>query len=107
MNGGNSFWQRSAVFIPDKCLERQWYLSSYKMACTMRPNCPPVGLQGPWSDDDKIPAWKGDYHHDIKYADDILVVLFRESPRWATWIFEMAMGYSESIKEMDKTFLWC
>lgn len=62
----NEYWQRSSVSIPDKLLERQYYLEMYKFGCVARSNTPPISLQAIWTaDDGKLPPWKGDYHHDL------------------------------------------
>lgn len=60
------YWQQSALHLPNKLLERQWYLEQYKFGAAARRGSPPVTLQGPWTaDDGKLPPWKGDYHHDL------------------------------------------
>jgi alpha-L-fucosidase 2 len=62
----DSYWSKSSVRIPDKIIERQWYLEMYKFGAAARQNTPPISLQGPWTADNmKIPPWKGDYHHDL------------------------------------------
>jgi len=62
----DSYWDKSSVRIPNKIIERQWYLEMYKFGAAARPDTPPISLQGPWTADNmKIPPWKGDYHHDL------------------------------------------
>lgn len=60
------FWQQSEVSVPDREIERQYYLGNYFLAsCSMRGGYP-MPLQGVWTaDDDRLPPWKGDYHHDL------------------------------------------
>jgi len=61
-----SYWDRTAISVPNAVIERQWYLETYKFGSAARANTPPITLQGPWTADDmKIPPWKGDYHHDL------------------------------------------
>lgn len=61
-----SFWSRSSVRVPNRIIERQWYLEMYKFGAAARPDTPPITLQGPWTaDNGRIPPWKGDYHHDL------------------------------------------
>ena len=61
-----SFWQESRITVPDKTVERQWYLDTYKFGSAARHNTPPITLQAVWTaDEGKIPPWKGDYHHDL------------------------------------------
>jgi len=60
------FWSKSSIRVPNKIIERQWYLETYKFGAAARPDTPPITLQGPWTADNrKIPPWKGDYHHDL------------------------------------------
>lgn len=61
-----NYWQKSSVCLPNKQIERQWFLEQYKFGAASRRGAPPVNLQGPWTaDDGKAPPWKGDYHHDL------------------------------------------
>jgi alpha-L-fucosidase 2 len=61
-----AFWSRSTVRVPNRVVERQWYLDTYKFGAAARSDTPPITLQGPWTaDNGKIPPWKGDYHHDL------------------------------------------
>jgi alpha-L-fucosidase 2 len=62
----NDYWKRSSVSLPDKKLERQYYLEMYKFACVARSNTPPISLQAVWTaDNGNLPPWKGDFHHDL------------------------------------------
>ena len=62
----SDYWDRSSVSLPDKQLEKQYYLEMYKFACVARSNTPPVSLQAIWTaDNGNLPPWKGDFHHDL------------------------------------------
>jgi len=62
----NNFWAKSAVSLPDKILENQWYMEQYKFGSAARANTPPISLQAVWTaDHGKLPPWKGDFHHDL------------------------------------------
>lgn len=62
----NDYWGRSSVTLPDKLLERQYYLDMYKFGCVTRSNTPPISLQAIWTaDNGNLPPWKGDLHHDL------------------------------------------
>lgn len=62
----HDYWSQAAVSLPDKTIERQWYLDTYKFGAASRRGAPPISLQGPWTNDNgRIPPWKGDYHHDL------------------------------------------
>lgn len=60
------FWSQSAISIPDRILEKQWYNEIYKIGAAARADTPPITLQAVWTaDDDRLPPWRGDYHHDL------------------------------------------
>ena len=59
------YWQKSEVTLGDAMIEKIYYRSWYLFASTSRKGGYPMPLQGVWTaDDDNIPPWKGDYHHD-------------------------------------------
>lgn len=60
------FWKQSSIQIPDKKLERQWYMEMYKFGSASRKGAPPISLQAIWTaDNGKLPPWKGDFHSDL------------------------------------------
>lgn len=60
------YWKQSSITLPDKLLEKQWYLNNYLLASCSRKNKFPMPLQGVWTaDNGSLPPWKGDYHHDL------------------------------------------
>jgi alpha-L-fucosidase 2 len=62
----NDYWSRSSVSLPDKILERQYYLDMYKFGSVARGDTPPISLQAVWTaDNGNLPPWKGDFHHDL------------------------------------------
>ncbi|MEN6533838.1 MAG: glycoside hydrolase N-terminal domain-containing protein [Bryobacteraceae bacterium] len=62
----DGFWRKATVRLPNKILERQWFLETYKFGAAARRGAPPISLQAIWTaDDGKLPPWKGDYHHDL------------------------------------------
>ncbi len=66
INWWNEFYSRSSINIPDKIIEKQYYNEIYKMGSIARKNSYPISLQSVWTaDNDKLPPWKGDYHHDL------------------------------------------
>jgi hypothetical protein len=47
-------------------IQRQYNLVQSYYGAASRQGSPPIPLQGVWSaDNGKIPAWFGDYHHDL------------------------------------------
>jgi len=62
----NDFWLKSSINIPEKLLEKQWYLEMYKLGSCARKGAPPISLQAIWTaDNGYLPPWKGDFHHDL------------------------------------------
>ena len=60
------YWGKSGISLPDKEVERNWYLTNYLFASCSRKGCFPMPLQGVWTADDGfLPPWKGDYHMDL------------------------------------------
>ncbi len=60
-----AYWKKSGVVLPDPALEKTYYRSWYLFASCSRKGFYPMPLQGVWTaDNDRIPPWKGDYHHD-------------------------------------------
>jgi alpha-L-fucosidase 2 len=60
------FWEQSSIQLPDKKLEKQWYLEMYKFGSTSRKGSPPISLQAVWTaDNGHLPPWKGDFHNDL------------------------------------------
>jgi alpha-L-fucosidase 2 len=61
-----SFWQKSAVQIPESEILRHYYLVRYFYGAASRLGAPPMPLQGVWTADaGSLPPWKGDYHNDL------------------------------------------
>lgn len=62
----HGYWEKSGVRISDKLFEKNWYISQYLLGACSHKGCPPMPLQGVWTaDNDSLPPWKGDYHHDL------------------------------------------
>lgn len=60
------YWEKSRITLPDKLLEKQWYLNNYLLGSCSRKGFFPMPLQGVWTaDNGSLPPWKGDYHHDL------------------------------------------
>lgn len=60
-----NYWKKSSIDLKDDMIEKTYYKSMYLFASTSRKGYYPLPLQGVWTaDDDMLPPWKGDYHHD-------------------------------------------
>ncbi len=61
----SSYWEKSEISVCDPMLEQVYYRSQYLFASCSRKGFYPMPLQGVWTaDNDTLPPWKGDYHHD-------------------------------------------
>lgn len=61
-----ALWARSAVRTGQPAIDRHYRLVRYLGASGSRVGAPPMPLQGVWTaDEDRLPPWKGDYHHDL------------------------------------------
>lgn len=66
---GITIGQQSSILLPDSILQKQYENEMYKFASATRENSSPISLQAVWTaDNGKLPPWKGDYHHDLKYT---------------------------------------
>jgi len=61
-----AFWAQSNIVLPDKTLNKQWFLEKYKLGAATGNDAPPISLQAVWTaDNGKLPPWKGDFHNDL------------------------------------------
>ncbi len=51
--------------MPTESVESLWYAELSKLGAAVRSDGPPLGLQGPWSPDGRMPPWGGDLHHNV------------------------------------------
>ena len=59
------YWRKSEISVLDKEIEETYYRSWYLFRATSVTGGYPMPLQGVWTaDNDMIPPWRGDYHHD-------------------------------------------
>lgn len=60
------FWSPVTIETGDRVLDTRWRLSTYHLGAGAREGGAPMPLQAPWTwDNGRLPAWKGDYHHDL------------------------------------------
>ncbi len=61
-----NFWNKSSISIPDKLIQKQYYLEQYKLGSAARKGAPAITLQAVWTaDNGSLPPWKGDFHNDL------------------------------------------
>lgn len=62
----NRFWNESYINLPDKYVEKKWYITNYLLGSCSHEGFAPMPLQGVWTaDNGQLPPWKGDYHFDL------------------------------------------
>lgn len=95
------FWAKSSVQIPDPAIQLHYNLVQYYYGAASRTGAPPIPLQGVWTTDNgKLPAWRGDYHHDLN----------TEMTYWAyltSGRFDQGLGFIEfmwSLKPLHEEF---
>ena len=63
-------WKRTAdIELPDKELEKMYYLGIYKMLGNSMPGKIAPTLQGPWVEEFRMPPWSSDYHFNINVQE--------------------------------------
>ncbi|MBB5282647.1 hypothetical protein HNQ92_000768 [Rhabdobacter roseus] len=93
-----TFWEKSAVAIPDPVLEKQYYLEQYKWGSAARRDAPPISLQAVWTaDNGRIPPWKGDFHHDLNTQ-------LSYWPGYAANHLEEGLGYLDHLDNNRDTY---
>ena len=101
------YWQKSDIDIADKELEKQYYLSYYYFASTSRKGYYPMPLQGVWTaDNDSLPPWKGDYHHDtntqLSYQSFLKANRLDEGRVFVDYLWEQRNSYKEFARKFHK-----
>lgn len=99
------YWQKSSISIPDKILEKGWYINNYLLASCSRKNHFPMPLQGVWTaDNGSLPPWKGDYHHDLNtqmsYTSYLKANRLEEGESFIDYLLDMA----DSGRRFAKSF---
>jgi alpha-L-fucosidase 2 len=93
-----NYWNASSLSVPDKVLEKQWYLEMYKFGSAARKGAPPIALQAVWTaDHGKLPPWKGDFHHDLNTQ-------LSYWPAYSGNHLELEEGFIDWLLKYKKTF---
>lgn len=93
-----NYWDKSSINIPDRILEKQWYLEQYKFGSSARDGAPPISLQAVWTaDNGKLPPWKGDFHHDLNTQ-------LSYWPSYSGNHLDLEKGYLEWLLKYKETF---
>lgn len=97
------YWQRSEINLPDKELEKQYYLEMYKFGSASRKGAPPITLQAVWTaDDGGVPPWKGDFHNDLNtqlsYWPGYTANLLEETSVFTDWLWMLKPKFNAYTK---------
>ena len=98
------FWSKSSVSIPDKQIEKQYYLELYKLGCVARKGAPAITLQAIWTaDNGNLPPWKGDFHNDLNtqlsYWPSYTSNHLEEAKTFIDWLWKIKKENEKYTKE--------
>ena len=98
------YWLKSKISIPDKLLEQTYYRSYYLFASCSRKGYYPMPLQGVWTaDNDSLPPWKGDYHHDtnteLSYQSYLKANRLEEGEVFIEYLWNLKPTYEKFAKK--------
>lgn len=99
------YWERTpSVSIPNRELERLYWLNMYKFAVAAHPQGEPCALQGPWSGDDVMVPWLGGYVFDLNLWMCYLPALHGNADPHCGPMFEMIERWIPLLKENARRF---
>ncbi|KAA9036282.1 hypothetical protein FW778_18765 [Ginsengibacter hankyongi] len=99
-----NFWNKSSVSIPDKQIEKQYYLELYKLGCVAREGAPAITLQAIWTaDNGNLPPWKGDFHNDLNtqlsYWPSYTSNHLQEAKTFTDWLWKIKKENEKYTRE--------
>lgn len=99
-----TYWQKSQISIGDALLEKTYYRSWYLFASCSRKGSYPMPLQGVWTaDNDCLPPWRGDYHHDtntqLSYQAYLKANRLEEGECFLDYLWQQKPTYERVAKE--------
>ena len=99
-----NYWKKSEIHVADELIEKTYYRSWYLFASCSRKGFSPMPLQGVWTaDDDKLPPWKGDYHHDtnteLSYQSYLKANRLEEGKVFVDYLWSLREKMQEFAKE--------
>ena len=100
----NDYWKKSEINIGDELIEKTYYRSYYLFASCSRKGFYPMPLQGVWTaDNDCLPPWRGDYHHDtntqLSYQSFLKANRLEEGEVFIDYLWEMRDAFRKFAKE--------
>ena len=103
----NDFWNVSQVSVPDSAVQEHYNLVRYLLGAGSRPGAPAMPLQAVWTNDDGLPAWKGDYHHDLNpqmmYVSYLTAGHFEEGRVFLDFMWDLLPVFRKFAREFYGT----
>ena len=98
------FWAKSSVKTGDKLIDETYKKSWYLFKCCSKKGGYPMPLQGVWTaDNDCLPPWKGDYHHDtnteLSYQSYLKANRVEEGEAFIEYLWKLKPTYERFAKE--------
>lgn len=99
-----TYWKQSEISIGDPLLEKTYYRSWYLFASCSRKGSYPMPLQGVWTaDNDCLPPWRGDYHHDtntqLSYQSYLKANRLREGEAFLDYLWQLKPQFERMARE--------
>lgn len=98
------YWAKSFVKTGDKLIDETYKMSWYLFKCCSKKGGYPMPLQGVWTaDNDCLPPWKGDYHHDtnteLSYQAYLKANRLEEGEAFIDYLWRLKPAYERFAKE--------
>ena len=98
------YWRKSSVKTGDKLLDETYKKSWYLFGSCSRKGYYPMPLQGVWTaDNDALPPWKGDYHHDtnteLSYQSYLKANRLEAGEAFVDYLWKLKPAYEKFAKE--------
>lgn len=95
---------KSSVKTGDKLIDETYKKSWYLFKCCSKKGGYPMPLQGVWTaDNDCLPPWKGDYHHDtnteLSYQAYLKANRLEEGEAFIDYLWKLKPAYEKFAKE--------
>ena len=96
--------EKSSVKTGDKLIDETYKKSWYLFKCCSKKGGYPMPLQGVWTaDNDCLPPWKGDYHHDtnteLSYQSYLKANRVEEGSAFIDYLWKLKPTYEKFAKE--------
>lgn len=100
----DDYWLLSSVCTGDDLIDSTYKKSLYLFRCCSRKGFYPMPLQGVWTaDNDALPPWKGDYHHDtnteLSYQAYLKANRLNEGVSFVDYLWKLKPVYEKFAKE--------